>query len=309
MSLSPRPEMFTITTSDFFIFGARLITSATAWADSSARSDALGACEQSCRFERFCIRGGQVLGATRVVKRGVLGADRRIVQTGGDRVRGRDLPGRILKHIHQVPCRTPGEPAAKTGCVLAQRLAAASGFDPDEFNFFVFDEIVEDSYRVRSSADAGDDSLRKFAFGFENLRAGFASDDAMEVAHHGWIGMRSEHAPEQVMRGADIGDPVAHGFVDGVFEGARSGMGHCRELSMPQPHAEDVEFLAAHVFGAHVDYALEAEQGADGGGGDSMLTSAGFGDHAMLAHAFDEQALSEAIVDLVRAGISPPSFT
>ena len=28
--------MFTITTSDFFILGARLITSATAWADSSA---------------------------------------------------------------------------------------------------------------------------------------------------------------------------------------------------------------------------------------------------------------------------------
>ena len=30
ISLSPRPEMFTITTSDFFILGARLIASATA---------------------------------------------------------------------------------------------------------------------------------------------------------------------------------------------------------------------------------------------------------------------------------------
>ena len=36
MSLSPRPETFTITTSDFFIFGARFTTSATACADSSA---------------------------------------------------------------------------------------------------------------------------------------------------------------------------------------------------------------------------------------------------------------------------------
>src|SRR5579871_3767676 len=35
-SLSPRPEMFTIMTSLCFIFGARLITSATACADSSA---------------------------------------------------------------------------------------------------------------------------------------------------------------------------------------------------------------------------------------------------------------------------------
>src|SRR6266853_3224068 len=36
MSLSPRPETLTITTSDFFILGARLIHSATACADSSA---------------------------------------------------------------------------------------------------------------------------------------------------------------------------------------------------------------------------------------------------------------------------------
>src|SRR5947207_7464300 len=35
-SLSPRPETFTITISDFFIFGARLATSAMACADSSA---------------------------------------------------------------------------------------------------------------------------------------------------------------------------------------------------------------------------------------------------------------------------------
>src|SRR6267378_5656957 len=36
MSLSPRPEILTITISDFFIFGALLMTSATACADSRA---------------------------------------------------------------------------------------------------------------------------------------------------------------------------------------------------------------------------------------------------------------------------------
>ena len=36
MSLSPRPEMLTMTTSESFIFGARLMHSATACADSSA---------------------------------------------------------------------------------------------------------------------------------------------------------------------------------------------------------------------------------------------------------------------------------
>src|SRR5437660_6635981 len=35
-SLSPRPDTFTITIADYFILGARLITSATAFADSKA---------------------------------------------------------------------------------------------------------------------------------------------------------------------------------------------------------------------------------------------------------------------------------
>ena len=68
-------------------------------------------------------------------------------------------------------------------------------------------------------------------------------------------------------------------------------------------HAEDVQALAAHVLFAHVDDAFEAEQGADGGGGDAVLSGAGFGDDAPLAHAAGEERLSEAVVDLVRAGV------
>ena len=114
--------------------------------------------------------------------------------------------------------------------------------------------------------------------------------------------MRSQHAAEQVMRGADVGDPVAHGFVDGVFQRARSGT-HAANFGAEQPHAEDVEFLAAHVFGAHVDDALEAQQRADRRRRDAVLAGAGFGDHALLAHALDQQALPEAVIDFVRAGV------
>src|SRR5208282_3330772 len=145
---------------------------------------------------------------------------------------------------------------------------------------------------VRSPAYAGDDGVRKFAFGFADLGAGFLSNDAMEVADHGGIGMRSE----------DAADPVAHGFVDGVFEGARTGI-DAENFGAQQTHTEDVELLAAHVFGAHVDHTLEAEQGADGGRGYAMLTGAGFRYDAVLAHAFHQQGLAEAVVDFVRAGV------
>ena len=139
-------------------------------------------------------------------------------------------------------------------------------------------------------------------FGFQNLLARLFADDAVEVAHHRGIRMRAEDAAEQVMRGADVGDPVAHGFVDGVFEGARAGV-DAADFGAEQTHAEDVELLAAHVFGAHVDDALESEESADGGGGDAVLAGSGFGDDAVLAHAAREKRLADAVVDLVGSGV------
>ena len=75
------------------------------------------------------------------------------------------------------------------------------------------------------------------------------------------------------------------------------------DFGSEEAHAVDVELLAAHVFLAHVDDALEAEECADGGGGDAVLAGAGLGDDALLAHALGEQALAEGVVDLVGAGV------
>ena len=135
-----------------------------------------------------------------------------------------DLAGFVLQHVRVSSLQHAGRAAAETGGVIAQFFAAPSGFDADQFDFLVLDELVENSDGVRAAADAGDDRVGQFAFGFQNLRAGFASDDAVKIAHHGGIRMRAQHAAEQVMRGADVGDPVAHGFVDGVFERARAGI-------------------------------------------------------------------------------------
>ena len=65
----------------------------------------------------------------------------------------------------------------------------------------------------------------------------------------------------------------------------------------------DVERLALHVLGAHVDVALEAEQRAGRRRRDAVLAGAGLGDDAPLAHARGEQRLAERVVDLVRAGV------
>src|SRR6202034_892519 len=98
-----------------------------------------------------------------------------------------------------------------------------TGFDADEADFFVRDELVECADGVGAAANTGDNRGRQAVFFFENLRAGFAADDAMKVANHGRIRMRAENAAEEVVRGADVGDPVAHSLVDSVLEGARAG--------------------------------------------------------------------------------------
>jgi hypothetical protein len=54
---------------------------------------------------------------------------------------------------------------------------------------------------------------------------------------------------------------------------------------------------------AHVDDALETEQGADGRRRHAMLPGTGLGDDPLLAHPFGKETLTECIVDLVCAGV------
>ena len=76
-----------------------------------------------------------------------------------------------------------------------------------------------------------------------------------------------------------------------------------RDRRAEQAHADDVQRLAPHVFRAHVDDALEAEQRTGGGRRHAVLPGAGLGDDAPLAHALGEQRLPQRVVDLVRAGV------
>ena len=61
--------------------------------------------------------------------------------------------------------------------------------------------------------------------------------------------------------------------------------------------------LATHVLGTHVDDALEPEPGADGRGGNAVLTRPRLRDDAMLAETRREEDLAERVVDLVRARV------
>ena len=125
---------------------------------------------------------------------------------------------------------------------------------------------------------------------------------ALEVAHHGRIGVRAGDGADQVIGVVDVGHPVAHRLVHRVLQRAGAG-GDRLHLGAEQLHAEHVGLLPLDVDRAHVDDAGQAEQRAHGGGGDAVLAGAGLGDDAGLAHAAGQQDLAHAVVDLVRAGV------
>jgi len=100
----------------------------------------------------------------------------------------------------------------------------------------------------------------------------------------------------------DIGDPVAHGLVERIFEGL--GAAFDRHHGGTQEfHAVDVGRLPLDVLAAHVNHAFESEARRHGGGGYTVLAGAGLGDHPRLAHAAGQQGLAHRIVHLVRAGV------
>ena len=145
----------------------------------------------------------------------------------------------------------------------------------------MFDERIEHAGRVAAAADAGDNGVGEAAELLTGLLDRFAADDGLEVADDAGEGVWADDRAEDVVRGFDTAHPVAHGFVDGVAESARAA-GDGADLGAEELHAEDVRRLAADVFFAHVDDAVEAEMGTGGGGGDAVLAGASFGDTPRL---------------------------
>ena len=99
------------------------------------------------------------------------------------------------------------------------------------------------------------------------------------------------------MRRLDVRDPVADRLAGRLLERARAELDRAH-LRPEQLHALDVRVLPAHVLGAHVDDAVEAEAGAYGCGRDAVLPGAGLGDDPLLAQPSREHGLPSALFSL-----------
>src|SRR5882762_10214371 len=101
--------------------------------------------------------------------------------------------------------------------VFAELAAASAGVDADHFHFHVAKKLVEEADGVRTAANTGEKMRGEALLRSEDLFAGFAADDGLKIANHRRVRMRAENGAEEVVGAADVGNPVAHGFVDGIF--------------------------------------------------------------------------------------------
>src|ERR1700704_5316906 len=124
---------------------------------------------------------------------------------------------------------------------------------------------MEETDGVAAAADTGHEHVRQTFLALENLASRFDADNALKIAHHHWVGMRTEHGAQYIMSRAHVCDPIAHRFVDRFLERGLPG-GDRHDFRPEKFHARDVERLTFHVDLAHVNHAFAAETRRDRGG-------------------------------------------
>ena len=70
----------------------------------------------------------------------------------------------------------------------------------------------------RGVYDAGDDRIRQTTMHVSKLLFCLLTDDGLEIPHQHRVGVGSGDRANDVMGGINIGDPVAHGFVERILE-------------------------------------------------------------------------------------------
>ena len=124
----------------------------------------------------------------------------------------------------------------------------------------------------------------------------------MEIAYHFRIRRRTCGSTDDVERIVHARHPFAHGFVHRVLQSTAAAV-DADDIRAKQLHTEHVGHLTLDIVRPHVHVASHAETCGDGGRSHTVLTRAGFGNHAFFAHAAGKQCLTDGVVDFVRAGV------
>ena len=253
-------------------------------------------------LERFVVGGVVVFNPPRIAQEAVFWSDRRIIETGRDRMGRLDLPVLIGQEKRFASLQYAEFAALEARGVASGFDPLSAGFDPDHADVLVLEKGIEKSDRIAPATHAGHEQVGQALLAFEDLAPRLLADHAVEVAHHHGVRMRAVGRAEDVVGRTHIGHPVAHRFVDRLLQRGLAG-GDRHDFCPEKFHPRDIQGLPLHVHLAHVDHAVHAESRSRRRRGHAVLTGAGLGNDPFLAHAARENDLAHRVVDLVRAGM------
>ena len=148
-----------------------------------------------------------------------------IVQARADAVRFCNLTVVVLQDVSAVAVQHTWAAALQRGRVLATFEAFTRRFNANQACVLVVDVGVENTHGVGAAAHTRNDCIGLLAVqaclrqkGWHLLKA-FVANDTLKIANHHGVGVWASHGANDVKGVVDIGHPVAHGFVQGVFEG------------------------------------------------------------------------------------------
>src|SRR5271167_1976278 len=153
------------------------------------------------RIERLLIAGRNIFCPPLIVQPGVLGSNRRIIQSRRNRMGWSDLSRYVLQNKGVSPLQHPGPASlsAEPRGMFSQRVSPTSSFHANELHVAIADELIERTDSVGTPANTSDYGGRQFPFRLQDLLARLFADNPVEVAHHGGIRMCAQHASQQVM--------------------------------------------------------------------------------------------------------------
>ena len=266
--------------------------------------DALDAGELHESVEALLVVDRLVHDAAHILEIAVLGADAGVVEAGGDGVDGGGDALALLKDVALHAVDGAGLAHREGRGVAAGLVGALAGWlNADELDLLVLEESGEHTRRVGAAADAGADDIRRLAVVQSGeLLARLLADDRLEVADHHGEGVGADGGANGVEVVIGVCEVLLKRIVDGLLEG-RGAAGDGDEGAAEEAHLGDVGVLLLDVDLAHVDLAGDADEGAGGGEGDTVLAGASLGNNLLLVHKLSKQRLAEAVVDLVGAGV------
>ena len=94
-----------------------------------------------------------------------------------------------------------------------------AGLNAKQANRFIANKRGEETDRIGSASDARDSKVRQTSVALEILLPRLIADHALKLANHVRIWMRASGGADDVMRIANVGNPVTHGFIQRVLQG------------------------------------------------------------------------------------------